>query len=997
MIMASEPAKRETEAVVPSNESRLTPTAPPGPNLPTMFGEILETSVTFCVDTSGSMYNCLHVVQEQLIETLHKHARRDRDTLFNIIEFNTEVTQWADKMVKCTPETVAVAAEWINKLSAKTGTNTQDALLTAFSDPKCRAVYLVTDGLPDQQTEDILDHVAYVNENRPVHCIYICENKADEAATEFLEDLSFETYGSFHIVTMTTHGCVERITPVYRADHAQERLIRTVEDHVRPNVRTCSVTTTLNADPEEALNLPRVSALNQWAFPPYWYPFLGPFPQRYYYPHYWSRYRPAKAWLKAQDSLFDPLDLSPAAGALLIGKKVMARRIDDGYFYMGTVQSQILQDKFLVGFGPCKHGKYRDTSYQDTYVYDIVDLIDAKRHTILTGDRVLAPWEPEGERYGPGIVIDGHERRDAEGPDDSQITVTFSNGKTEKVPEDLAVWIPEPVYERLALELKMPRDARETLQKEENYPQDSLPGYPGSGPVAYPPEFPQANPLVVDTEPVFMDRGLYRCPPYVPTYPVVHQARRQKAKAAVKSEDMDAVIPGTNMTRKELQDKVSSQLNELSDEKEEKVELDEREIEKVNRRKRLLKKREKQFANSCRKSVSFDDSVQEAYFRNNDVRLEDFDLGDADSGYATSPDLSEEREKLERKRRECEQERRLLMREREDLERERLRERDVGVNTDSSLLFRKTPPVGRRPPWRYWKRDPSPGGRKAKSATGPFRETALQAPLEARDQRNAAINSVEWRSPVFKYVDPQARGDYSNSVELLLKMPKPPSTKVGSVPMDGEGVASSLGYRIMTEHDITVARREFRRQQIIKRRGDWQTRLAEENSMKLAMQDQHHQRILEQLTRERDRQLQEQKIIANQREAKKKVSVELRQRIEKNQQVEATREEQRISALRNRREHREAVQKQHQKEVEAISLRRQQIKVQRCQARADAYAAQLDEEDSMSSSQMKQAQSAKANRVNHFRHLEEEAQRSKDLRMIVTNMHQSMLKSQIFP
>lgn len=63
---------------------------------------------------------------------------------------------------------------------------------------------------------------------------------------------------------------------------------------------------------------------------------------------------------------------------------------------------------------------------------------------------------------------------------------------------------------------------------------------------------------------------------------------------------------------------------------------------------------------------------------------------------------------------------------------------------------------------------------------------------------------------MFKYVDPQARGDYSNSVELLLKMPKPPSTKVGSVPMDGEGVASSLGYRIMTEHDIAVARREFR-------------------------------------------------------------------------------------------------------------------------------------------------------------------------------------------
>ena len=76
---------------------------------------------------------------------------------------------------------------------------------------------------------------------------------------------------------------------------------------------------------------------------------------------------------------------------------------------------QILEDKFLVAFGPCKHGKYRETTYQDTFVFDIVDYCDAQRHTIVTGDHVLAPWEPEGERYGPGIVIDGQEKRQAIG------------------------------------------------------------------------------------------------------------------------------------------------------------------------------------------------------------------------------------------------------------------------------------------------------------------------------------------------------------------------------------------------------------------------------------------------------------------------------------------------------------------------------------------------------------------------------------------------------
>lgn len=48
-------------------------------------------------------------------------------------------------------------------------------------------------------------------------------------------------------------------------------------------------------------------------------------------------------------------------------------------------------------------------------MYDLVDYDDALRHTILTSDKVLAPWEPDGERFGPGVVIEGQERRTSEG------------------------------------------------------------------------------------------------------------------------------------------------------------------------------------------------------------------------------------------------------------------------------------------------------------------------------------------------------------------------------------------------------------------------------------------------------------------------------------------------------------------------------------------------------------------------------------------------------
>ena len=70
-----------------------------------------------------------------------------------------------------------------------------------------------------------------------------------------------------------------------------------------------------------------------------------------------------------------------------------------------------MDDKFLVELSPCKHGKFTNCEYQETFVYDIVSLADALRHPILVDDKVLAPWEPEGERYAPAIVIDGHEKR----------------------------------------------------------------------------------------------------------------------------------------------------------------------------------------------------------------------------------------------------------------------------------------------------------------------------------------------------------------------------------------------------------------------------------------------------------------------------------------------------------------------------------------------------------------------------------------------------------
>ncbi|XP_005093331.2 uncharacterized protein LOC101861562 [Aplysia californica] len=963
--------------------------------LPTIFGRVPERCVTFCIDTSGSMFNCLHVVKDQLMETLSSLAARDDQPMFNLIEFNSQVTQWADKMVQCTPETVAVAEKWISNLAAKTGTNTQDALLTALADPGCQAVYLVSDGLPDQYADDVLDRVVGVCGRRCIHCIYLTGETADEVATEFMEDLAVETFGSFHIVTLTTHGCVERITPVYRSDHSHEKLVHTVNNTLRPNIKTCSVSTTLQVDPDKILGGPsRAAALayahNPFVIPPALYSTL---PHRYYYPYYWSRYRPAKAWLAAQDKLGDPvLDLSPAAGSLLVGKKVVARRIEDGYFYRATVQSQNFGEKFLLAFGPCKHGKYRQTEYQDTYVFDIVDYVDALRHTIISGDRVLAPWEPEGERFAPGIVLEGQEKRHADGPADQPLTVSFSNGRTEKVPGDVAVWIHPSTYERLSLELQMPTEARKSLlSTADQYPIENLPGYPTSGPSAEPREYPRVDPFVVENSSYLWDPYMYRYPPYLPYgYPpfVVSPRRRvrEDRNRLVESKAVDdaaAVIPGTDMTRQELDDRVMSQLMEhrltsVGDARKERVTTDrvsvatdrataEYNAERAAAASRLLSRRGKQEENVLKKSVTFIEQ-EDVHNIPNRADAEELVNDEEFDEYGNPAKFT-----------------------------------DSGVNTDSSLLFYTSPGIKGRPRWNYWRNDPSPSyseisggiaGDVAPKEPGPFRETALQAPLEARDQRESPYN-VEWTSPAFKYVDTYAKHDYSNSVEECLGTPKPPS-QPDTKAFKRNYTVASRPIASMTPEEREETRRANRRRRVIKREAEWQARLVDEDNMKSLMQDQHRERILGQMERDRQRQIKEQQDIQLAREAKKKISHELRIRIEQNQKDEADRENRRIEALRRRREKREQIQAQRDQDIAETVQRREDIRKQNNESRLQSWTEKLNEQDAKEAALDKQHRDAKINRLRHYRTLEKEGQDRKDLRLVVKEQNQVIYRSQIF-
>uniref|UniRef100_H3BBY0 Chromosome 11 open reading frame 16 n=1 Tax=Latimeria chalumnae TaxID=7897 RepID=H3BBY0_LATCH len=165
------------------------------------------------------------------------------------------------------------------------------------------------------------------------------------------------------------------------------------------------------------------------------------------------------------------LDGSLGSSQLTVGARVLARREPDGYYYLGTIKHEEggLRGTFLIQFDkPAVIGG--ECQVQKTSIFDIIQYSDSTRHSIVPEDKVLAPWEPQLTRYGPGTAILGIETRDPlreAALEDEEITVKFWNGKIAKVPKDVAVWIPSSVFERIALELHMPLTTREKRSKKE--------------------------------------------------------------------------------------------------------------------------------------------------------------------------------------------------------------------------------------------------------------------------------------------------------------------------------------------------------------------------------------------------------------------------------------------------------------------------------------------------------------------------------------------------
>ncbi|XP_053399868.1 von Willebrand factor A domain-containing protein 3B-like isoform X2 [Mercenaria mercenaria] len=158
-----------------------------------LFGTLIEDQIYIVIDTSESMVPSIQYVKDKLFLLMQEQLRHKMK--FNLIAFNSKAQVWQNRLVDVTETSLEGAWRWIQGLSCWGSTNTYAALQHALSDPGTQAIYLLTDGRPDQPPKSIIAQVQ-MQHSVPVHTISF--NCNDAEANHFLYDLARATGGRYH-------------------------------------------------------------------------------------------------------------------------------------------------------------------------------------------------------------------------------------------------------------------------------------------------------------------------------------------------------------------------------------------------------------------------------------------------------------------------------------------------------------------------------------------------------------------------------------------------------------------------------------------------------------------------------------------------------------------------------------------------------------------------------------------------------------------------------
>lgn len=174
------------------------------------FG-VRSDHVVFVLDVSRSMgwNDRLESARKELIQAIQHLRPRTR---FSIVSFSDSAWPWSDELIAASPEAVKKAVRFVERLEPLSGTNSFEALRTAFKNDEVDSIYFLSDGHPSSGSivdpDAILQQVRELNRWRRVriHAIALLrgdpppefaalENPAE--AERFMRRLAEENDGGF--------------------------------------------------------------------------------------------------------------------------------------------------------------------------------------------------------------------------------------------------------------------------------------------------------------------------------------------------------------------------------------------------------------------------------------------------------------------------------------------------------------------------------------------------------------------------------------------------------------------------------------------------------------------------------------------------------------------------------------------------------------------------------------------------------------------------------
>nr|XP_025975552.1 putative cyclin-dependent serine/threonine-protein kinase DDB_G0272797/DDB_G0274007 [Dromaius novaehollandiae] len=160
-------------------------------------------SVTFVVGMRGAATPAAAYLKEHLIRVLFLLAARLTEAVFNVIAFSSKVLKWCNCLVRCSLCSVTEAAAWIRSLHFENGMDAASGLAVAFEDPDCEEVYLLTNMLPEQESEEICQLLAE-NKLHPVHVVCLLGDSDDyeRGKQKTMEKVARQSGGSFQVIRL---------------------------------------------------------------------------------------------------------------------------------------------------------------------------------------------------------------------------------------------------------------------------------------------------------------------------------------------------------------------------------------------------------------------------------------------------------------------------------------------------------------------------------------------------------------------------------------------------------------------------------------------------------------------------------------------------------------------------------------------------------------------------------------------------------------------------